>query len=319
MKNSSPLSEHAVGLSPGTAALSWKSRLLNRLLPLLPYKGRWASAAAVQARVHKLASKPPAREPVGLGPHVKAVLRHENGWPLYVTSPAAAPLPKTHVIFLHGGGYIEEIVAAHWRFVGRLTREAPTTCLVPIFPLAPHRTARDMVPAMGELVGRILDDVGPGQLTLIGNSSGAGLALASAQWLRNQGRPQPKALVLISPWLDASIRLEEQQEIAPRDPMQNIPGLIEAGRLYAGSLDVSHPFVSPLNGDLQGLAPVTILTGTLDVLHPDSVRLARKAMQAGVQVDLHSTPGLPHNYALFPTPEGDEARGIIAQVIRGRA
>ena len=38
--------------------------------------------------------------------------------------------------------------------------------------------------------------------------------------------------------------------------MQDVPGLLEAARLYAGALDVSHPLVSPLKGNLSGLAPM---------------------------------------------------------------
>jgi epsilon-lactone hydrolase len=56
----------------------------------------------------------------------------------------------------------------------------------------------------------------------------------------------------------------------------DIPGLVEAGRLYAGELDAAHPFVSPLHGDLTGLAPIILFTGTHDVLHPDSVALAER-------------------------------------------
>jgi monoterpene epsilon-lactone hydrolase len=239
-------------------------------------------------------------------------------WPVYHTAPLASPDIGNHALFLHGGGYINEIVHAHWRFVADLTRNAPARCIVPIFPLAPRGTAKDVVPAMAELMRKLLDTAGPDNVTLVGNSAGAGLMLAAAQRLRDSALSQPKAMVLISPWLDASISRKEQAALAALDPMQDIPGLVAAGRLYAGDLDVAHPFVSPLNGELEGLAPMIIFTGTHDLLHPDSIDLAAKARAAGVPIELHVQRGLPHNYAVMPTPEGRMAREAIARAVADR-
>ena len=58
-----------------------------------------------------------------------------------------------------------------------------------------------------------------------------------------------------------------------------------------------------------------IFTGTHDLYHPDIVTLANKAARAGVPVEIHVRNGLQHNYPLLPTPEGREARGIIARAV----
>ena len=87
--------------------------------------------------------------------------------------------------------------------------------------------------------------------------------------------------------------------------------------MYAGHLDVTHPFVSPLNGSFDDLAPMLIFTGTHDLYHPDIVTLANKAARAGVPVEIHVRNGLQHNYPLLPTPEGREARDIIARAVAG--
>jgi epsilon-lactone hydrolase len=62
-----------------------------------------------------------------------------------------------------------------------------------------------------------------------------------------------------------------------------------------------------------------IFTGTHDLYHPDIVSLANTAARAGVPVEMHVRNGLPHNYPLLPTPEGREARGIIARAVAGFA
>ena len=91
--------------------------------------------------------------------------------------------------------------------------------------------------------------------------------------------------------------------------------MLEAFRMYAGDLDVTHPFVSPLNGSFADLAPMLIFTGTHDLYHPDIVTLAHKAARDGVRVEMHVRNGLQHNYPLLPTPEGREARSIIARAV----
>lgn len=304
------------GFVPDESAPSWQSRCLNRVLQLLQVKQKLASAEAVRAHVRRLARRPASHRPTGLGEGVDVTMQTSAlGWPVYVVTPSQGCTGDDVVVFLHGGGYINEIVRAHWRFVAHLVREARIRCVVPIFPLAPRATAIDLVPGTGELLRALLDDVGAARLTLMGNSAGAGLALAAAQWLRNSGYRQPHRLVLVSPALDATFSRPEQVTIATRDPMLAIPGLVEAGLLYAGDLEVAHPYVSPLNGDFRDLAPILAFAGTRDLLYPDSIELASKARAAGVPIELHLKRDQPHNYPALPTPEGRQAREIIVRAL----
>src|SRR5437660_9214807 len=139
-------------LLSGDAGPSWQSRCINGLLRLLPIKKQTASAAAVQQHVRRLALRPASYEPTGLGRGVEVTLKSVAGWPVYYTAPSANPDVGNYVMFLHGGGYINEIVRAHWRFIGYLTRNARVRCVVPIYPLAPGATAKDVVPATGDLL-----------------------------------------------------------------------------------------------------------------------------------------------------------------------
>src|SRR5262249_17271864 len=136
----------------GNPMPSLQSRLLNGLLRILRLKRRWKSAAVVQAQVRRQAARPASHRPPGLGRDVAVTLGNWADWPVYHTTPSTNPTVKNHVLFLHGGGYINEIVRGHWRFIGWLTRYAPACCTVPIFPLAPQGTATHVVPAVGHLL-----------------------------------------------------------------------------------------------------------------------------------------------------------------------
>ncbi len=307
--------EHLRELLSDDTPPSWQSRCINAVLRLLPIKQQTASAAAVQDYVRRTAMRPTSYAPTGLGRDIAVRASYAAGWPVYQTARAANPDAGNYVLFLHGGGFIKEIVRAHWRFIDYLTRRAGVRCVVPIYPLAPRVTAKHVVPAAGDLLRKLLDNAGPAKVTVVGNSAGANLGLAAAQWLRDNGYRQPDLLVLISPGLDCSISRPEQILSAARDPLQDIPGIREAARLYAGDLDIAHPYVSPLNGDLRGLARMIVFSGTCDLLYPDCIELARKAKAAGVAIDLHLREGQPHNYAAMPTPEGRQAREIILRAV----
>jgi epsilon-lactone hydrolase len=123
-KNESPA-------APNRASL--RSSLLNVLLRKLPLKRQWMSAEAVRDRVWRNLAQPRPLRATGLGRGVTARFESRGHWPVYHVAPSFAE-PGSRVVFLHGGGYVDEIVPAHWRFVGHLAREARARCVVPIFP-----------------------------------------------------------------------------------------------------------------------------------------------------------------------------------------
>ncbi|WP_353137875.1 alpha/beta hydrolase fold domain-containing protein [Pseudopedobacter sp.] len=294
---------------------SWQTRLVICLLRLLKIKQKKASVPAVKKRLQKLKIQPASYEPKGLGSGIEVMLKHINEWPVYYTTPYSNSSIDSYVIFLHGGGYIDEIVPGHWKIIGEMNRKGKIGCIVPIYPLAPEATADKVVPAMGELLLKVFEEVGTKKVSIVGNSAGAALALASTQWLRDHDFRLPDKLVLISAGLDASYITQEQQEIAKIDPLLDIEGALYGAKLYAGDLDLNHPFVSPLNGDLHKLPPMLIFAGTLDFLYPNSIELKRKAESVGVKVDLYLKKGQPHNYPGLPTPEGKEALKVIINTI----
>src|SRR5262249_33288058 len=149
--------------------------------------------------------RPASHRPLRLSRNVKVDLRFAEGWPVYHVEPARTGRAQHHVVYLHGGAYVHEIVASHWRFVSYLVDEANTLCVVPIYPLAPRGTAKEVVPATGLILRELIQTVGAQNVTIVGNSAGGGLSLAAAQWLRDTGNPQPNALILICPGVNGSL------------------------------------------------------------------------------------------------------------------
>ena len=93
-------------------------------------------------------------------------------------------------------------------------------------------------------------------------------------------------------------------------------GVREYARWWRGDLAEDDFRVSPLAANLSELGPLSVFSGTRDILNPDARALVRKARDCGVDVDYHERAGLLHAYPLTPTPEGRAARRIIVNTVR---
>ncbi|MDF2443616.1 MAG: hypothetical protein JWR01_1819, partial [Subtercola sp.] len=104
-------------------------------------------------------------------------------------------------------------------------------------------------------------------------------------------------------------------EVQPTDPWLATPGGKVLAELWRGDRDLLDPVVSPLAGDLAGLGPITMFSGTRDVLNPDAHLLVEKAAAAGVELDFHEGEGQVHVYPLLPTEVGRLARADIVRTL----
>jgi acetyl esterase/lipase len=294
--------------------LALPNRLVNDVgLPLHRWRNgdNYASPERMHAHVERLRRRPvdPA-PPRSVRRRLDIDLAHRDGWPIYEARPIGAH-PDTTIVYSHGGGYVNEIESWHWRLIEELVRQVPARIVVPIYPLAPAATASEVVPRMAQVVGGVVEARGDAPTLVAGDSAGGGLAVAASFALRDQGHSQPSRLVLLSPFLDATLSDERGAAVAPKDKMLRRPGLREAGRLYAGSLALDDPRVSPIYGELRGLPPLTVFTGTHDILDCDSRRLAERAREADVPIELRVVDGAPHAFPVLPTRQGAAARSQI--------
>jgi len=287
---------------------SFLARLAPLVLTLRGSKRQFSSekrtlAAVAREREHPKSFEPPRG--------IVATRRDVGGWPVFEVGEATA---ERRAIFLHGGVYSFEIDPLHWKLVAELASHG-VRVTVPIMPLAPLGTASVVVPAVADLTTALVDEVGASNVSIVGDSSGGGMALAVAMLMRDRGLPPLHATVLISPWLDISGTDPRLAEIAPSDPWLAVPGTHAAGALYRAELPESHPFVSPINGTLEGLGPITMFSGTRDILNADAARLVTLAAETGHPLDYHEGVGMIHNYPILPMPEGAMARKVIAAAV----
>ena len=126
---------------------------------------------------------------------------------------------------------------------------------------------------------------------------------------RDAKTPLPACAVPISPWTDVEGTGASVKTKASRDPMVREADLLRYGALYGKNTDLRNPLVSPLYGDYRGLPSLLIQVGEAEILLDDSMRVAERAKQAGVQVDLEVWDDMVHVWHVFAKllPEGQQA------------
>ena len=151
---------------------------------------------------------------------------------------------------------------------------------------------------------RALGERSPEDIFVGGASAGGNLAAALVLRAKDEGLPMPAALVLRTPEVDLTESGDSFHTVLGIDPV--LQPLLHVNRLYANGHDLSHPYLSPLFGDLRGFPPTFLQTGTRDLFLSNTVRMHRKLRAAGVEAELHVFEAMPHGGFGGLTPEDGE-------------
>ena len=220
---------------------------------------------------------------------------------------------KPVVLYLHGGAYVHNFTSQHWKAMAEWAKTTGCGIVAPNYPLLPLHTAAEAHPLMLRLYRDLLKGIPASRVLIMGDSAGGGFTLALAQQIRHDSLDLPRRLVLISPWVDV---MGGDPSLQGRDNWLTIDVLQKYGTAWAGQMDVSDPVISPLYGDMEGLPPTDLFTGTWEVFYTDVCKTYDKMKAAGVDVRLHVAEKMGHVYPLWPSPEGRKARHEIAKIIK---
>ncbi len=223
---------------------------------------------------------------------------------------------KNHVVlYLHGGAYVSQISKSQLRFCDKLAQQSQSIVLAPIYPLAPNHRFSDTYLLLEHLYPDIRDYTDL-PLTILGDSAGGGLAAGFCEYLGVWGWEQPEQLILICPWLDATLSNPDIKRYAKRDPTLSPKGLKRMGKAWAGPYTNAKDYrISPMFGDISCFRRVTMFVGTRELLYPDVIQFSENLQEAGIDTTLHIGKGLNHNYPLYDIPEAQTAMQQICEAI----
>jgi acetyl esterase/lipase len=229
--------------------------------------------------------------------------------------------PEGTLLWFHGGVYVLGSARTSAGLASDVARRTRTTVISVDYRLAPEHpypaALEDALAAYRALLGDT-GSTAPARIALVGESAGAGLAVALLVSAREQSLPMPAVGVLFSPWVDLTLSGNSMTTKAAADPAFRPDALPVRVKDYAGSADLADPLISPVFADLGGLPPLLIQAGSNELLLDDAVRLAARAAAGDVPVTLDVTPSVPHLFQAFAAvlDEGDAVLNRVTEFLR---
>jgi acetyl esterase/lipase len=237
-----------------------------------------------------------------------------NGHAVFTLSPKTKK-SKSHILYFHGGSYVQGFVKQHWEFLSMLVQQTHCSISAPDYPLAPKFTFIDAYEMITPLYMKIISQEGAANTIFMGDSAGGGFALAFAQKMKSDNIPTPSKIILLSPWLDITLSNPEIQKIDSSDPFLSVKGLRKAGLSFAGGADTGDFRLSPINGSLTGLGEISIFIGSRDILVADARKLNVLAKEVGVSLNYNEYKHMVHVWMLLNFRESKEAKRQIIDLI----
>ena len=219
------------------------------------------------------------------------------------------------VLYCHGGGYTCGQLGYARILASKLALATGFDVLSFEYRLAPEHpfpAAIEDAVAMWDYL--MYMGYGARDVIVAGDSAGGNLALELALKLKEQGRAQPRGLVLFSPWTDMTASGKSYRTCKTLDPMLTMEYIAAVREAYTGpDADWSRPCYSPLFADLRGLPPTLVQVGTNEILKSDSERLVENLQKAGVYAQLEVYPECWHVFQQMPI-----RRAAVAMESAGR-
>lgn len=220
-----------------------------------------------------------------------------------------------HMLYFHGGGFVQPMFKAHWPLVAEMVKKCGISVTVPLYPVVPETPCSAQDALADAVYAGLAASHDPARIILNGDSAGAHMALALALRQVRDGGPLPGKLALFAPWLDLGLADPAIAVVEPHDVMLKIGTLRACGGLVAAGRALDDPAVSPLYASPETLAqlpPTRIWTGRHDLFIVDSRTFVGRLRAAGVDAKLYEYEAAPHVFmAITPTREAKDVIGLL--------
>ena len=222
------------------------------------------------------------------------------------------------VLYCHGGGYTCGQLDYARILASKLALHTGCDVLSVEYRLAPEAPypaqISDALDAWNYLMYM---GYGARDVIVAGDSAGGNLALELALKLKEQGRRQPRALVLMSPWTDMTMSGVSYAACRELDPMLTEEDIRAVRTAYAGEdANFADPAFSPLFADLRGLPPTLIQVGSHEILKSDSVSLAETLRAQGGFAALEVYENCWHVFQQMPTRSASAAMEAVSRFVQ---
>lgn len=208
------------------------------------------------------------------------------------------------ILQLHGGGYVLPL-GNSYRILG--VKQAVLADAAKIYYVDYRIAPKNIFPAALDDAVKIYKEIlnrgtDSKNIIVIGDSAGGNLALELSLYLKENKLPQPKMLILISPWTTVETKFPSRRYNAEKDlVLGKGTKLFDAVKKnpYIKGYSKKDPRLSPIYADLKNLPPMLIQVGGYEIFLDECLELAKKAAADDVPATLTIYPAMPHDFAFM--------------------
>ncbi|MBV6761755.1 alpha/beta hydrolase [Rhodococcus opacus] len=207
------------------------------------------------------------------------------------------------LVWIHGGGYVVGTADEDDSYCARIASDLAIGVVSVDYRLAPEypfpsgfEDCCAVTTAVAARTGAF-SRLGEGKILIGGASAGAGLAAAVALRLRDSGLAVLSGQILLYPFIDSTLSSDSMRRYADA-AIFNAHDAEVCWQHYLGERRSAPPtYASPsASTDLEGLPPAYVAAAGADCLHDEAVDYALRMRRAGISVELHSFPDVPHGF-----------------------
>ncbi len=235
------------------------------------------------------------------------------------------------VLYFHGGGYVAGLAQAYYFQACDYAKAAGpgVQAILLDYDLAPefkypvqHNQALSIWNYVQEVEG-----YKPENIILGGDSAGGNLVCSMCLHLRDEKKPLPRALFLLSPWTDMVGVGQSYITNYNDDPLfgdkknkldeERIQRMLKSEMyVWCWEADRKDPYVSPVLGDYEGFPTTLFTVGGSEILLDDTYTIAKNMESHGITNKVISHEKMFHIYPLYSFfPESKDAYKQILEFI----
>ena len=223
------------------------------------------------------------------------------------------------ILYLHGGGYVSGFLPSYYMMCGALSEVTGARVLMPDYRLAPDYPFPAALEDSLSIYAWLLENGFLAENIIIaGDSAGGGLSLATTLVIRDEGRPLPAGLVLLSPWTDLSFSGVSHETNVQKSVILHPDNMRLWADAYIAFADPRTPHISPAFADLKNFPPMLIQVGSDEVFLDDARMVAENAKSADVDMTLSVYEKMWHVWQTVGIlPEAKRAFEEIGEFVEG--
>ncbi|MDO4813914.1 MAG: alpha/beta hydrolase [Gemella sp.] len=221
------------------------------------------------------------------------------------------------LIYFYGSAYYRQITSLHLKNLKRIIDKTNVKIILPNYHKAYDHTFKQVYDKVHKMYEDVIKDNSISNIYMAGDSSGGGLALGFAKYLRDIRVELPQEIFLFSPWLDVSFKNEQYKKYEKYEAYLDVKRLRDIGECWAGGKEyVTSAYASPIYGDLRNLPPLHIFTGTNEIFYPDVRKLHKELKKVNIKHYYSAKKNMIHAYNVFPIREAKSVINYVAKKIK---